>query len=267
MVLRHSAAHVMAEAVCTLFPQAKLVYGPPIEDGFYYDIELDQSITPDDFERIEQEMARIIKEDRPFCHYEIPRDQAMAKLEAEGNRYKIDNAKRAEGDTLSFYITGRDQDQHFEDLCRGPHIPSTGVIGAYAIKQISRSHYRGDVNEQPLQRVHGTAFFKQKSLKAYFKQLEEAKARDHRVLGRDLELFTISPEVGSGMVLWLPNRGHCSQPARAVLARRDAGPRLSAGFLPAHRAAGTVSHQRTLSRTTKTRSSQHCMRLIAARCC
>lgn len=203
-VLRHSCAHVMAEAICKLFPGTKLAYGPPLEDGFYYDLDLDRSITPDDFERIEAEMARIIKEDRPFTRYEMSRDEAMAKLKQENNRYKVDNAERAEGDCLSFYVTGNNPGQDFEDLCRGPHVPSTGVIKAFKVRQVSRSFYRGDVNDQPLQRVYGTAFFKKANMTAYFEQLEEAKKRDHRVIGKELELFTIDDSVGQGLILWLP---------------------------------------------------------------
>jgi threonyl-tRNA synthetase len=204
LVLRHSTAHVMAEAICKLVPGTKLVYGPPLEDGFYYDIDAPQSITPEAFAKIEAEMARVIAEDRRFTRYELPRQEALAKLADEGNRYKIDNAVRAEGDRLSFYVTGERRGTDFEDLCRGPHIPRTGLIGAFKIKQVSGSYYRGDVNEQRLQRVYGTAFFKKKSLDEYLKQLEEAKARDHRALGKELGLFAISPEAGSGLILWLP---------------------------------------------------------------
>lgn len=203
-VLRHSTAHVMAEAICKLMPETKLVYGPPVDDGFYYDLDLARSITPEDFERIEFEMARIIKEDRKFTRVEMSRADAMARLERENNRYKIDNAQRAEGDRLSFYVTGERVGVDFEDLCRGPHLPSTGVIGAFKLRQVSGSYYRGDVNDRRLQRVYGTAFYRKQSLKEYLEQLEQAKARDHRVLGRELELFAISPEVGSGLILWLP---------------------------------------------------------------
>jgi len=204
LLLRHSAAHVMAEAICTLYPGTQLAYGPPLEDGFYYDLDCPQPITPENFERIEAEMKRIVKEDRRFTRYEMPRTDAMSKLDAEGNRFKMDNALRAEGDTLSFYITGENAGCDFEDLCRGPHIPSTGRIGAFKLRQVSGSYYRGDVNEQQLQRVYGTAFFNKKALKAYEHQLEEAKKRDHRVIGKELDLFTIDPQVGSGMVLWQP---------------------------------------------------------------
>ncbi|UCG17547.1 MAG: threonine--tRNA ligase [Phycisphaerales bacterium] len=203
-MLRHSAAHVMAQAVCELFPETKLVYGPPVDKGFYYDLDLDRSITPDDFDAIGKAMQRIIAQDRPFRRYDLTRAEAMEKLEREGNRYKIDNAERAEGDTISFYVTGERTGEGFEDLCRGPHLPSTGRIGAFVIHQVSGSHYRGDISEKPLQRLYGTAFFKAKSLKEHLRQLEEAKARDHRVIGKELGLFSIDPEVGSGLVLWHP---------------------------------------------------------------
>jgi len=205
MVLRHSTAHIMAEAICKLFPETKLVYGPPLEDGFYYDIDLARSLTPEDFPRIEEEMRRIVKENRPFCRVEMKRGEGMEKLKTEGSRYKIDNAERAEGETLSFYVTGEHTGSDFEDLCRGPHIPSTGLVKAFEVRQVSRSHYRGDVNDQPLQRVYGTAFFKKSSLDEYNKQLEEAKKRDHRVLGKELDLFVLDDTVGPGMILWLPN--------------------------------------------------------------
>ena len=204
MLLRHSTAHVMAEAICCLFPETKLVYGPALEDGFYYDIDLPRSLTPDDFSRIEKEMSRIVQENRPFRRVEMGRAAAMQKVRQEGNRYKIENLERAEGETISFYVTGERVGEDFEDLCRGPHIPSTGLIKAFAIRQVSRSHYRGDVNDQPLQRVYGTAFFKKSSLTEYLAQLEEAKRRDHRVLGKEHDLFHISDRVGSGLPLWLP---------------------------------------------------------------
>ncbi len=203
-VLRHSAAHIMAEAICKLYPDTKLVYGPPLEDGFYYDIDLDTSITPDDFERIEAEMQRIVKEKRPFTRYDLGLDEGMSKLRDEGSRYKIDNAERAGSDTLSFYVTGENQGECFEDLCRGPHLPSTSFVKAFKVQQVSRSFYRGEVNNQPLQRIYGTAFFKKSSLEEHLHRLEEAKKRDHRIIGRQLELFAITEKVGAGMALWLP---------------------------------------------------------------
>jgi threonyl-tRNA synthetase len=201
-VLRHSAAHVMAEAICSLFPQTKLVYGPPVDNGFYYDIELDRPLSTEDFQAIESKMAAIVKENRPFTRYEMDREPAMAKLQAEGNPYKVDNAVRAEG-KLSFYATGQ-PGQNFEDLCRGPHVPSTGRIGAFKVTQVSGAYYHGDANAQQLQRVYGTAWPTLKDQERYLTQIEEAKKRDHRKIGQELGLFLIDSLVGSGLVLWKP---------------------------------------------------------------
>jgi len=203
-VARHSCAHVMAEAICTLWPQTKLVYGPPVENGFYYDIDLDHALTPDDFARIEAKMSEIVAEDRPFTRYELPRPAAMQKLADEGNEYKIDNAERAEGDTLSFYVTGSADSGCFEDLCRGPHVPSTAKVGAYKVMQVAGSYHHGDASKKVLQRVYGTAWADKKALRQYLDQLEEAKKRDHRRIGQELGLFALDPLVGSGLVLWKP---------------------------------------------------------------
>lgn len=203
-VARHSCAHVMAEALCTLWPQTKLAYGPPVDNGFYYDVELDHNLTPEDFARIEAKMAEIVREDRPFRRYELPRAEAMKKLHAEGNPFKIDNAARADGDTLSFYVTGEPGTSHFEDLCRGPHVPSTKQVGAFKVMQVAGAYWHGDAAQPMLQRVYGTTFPDKKSLDAYLAQLEEAKRRDHRRIGQELGLFTISPLVGTGLVLWKP---------------------------------------------------------------
>ncbi|MBN1844479.1 MAG: threonine--tRNA ligase [Sedimentisphaerales bacterium] len=202
-LLRHSCAHVMAEAVCRLFPEAQLVYGPTVENGFYYDIDLDRPIRPEDFPAIEAQMDQIVQADEPFRRREMDRQAALAKLRAEGNRYKIDNAGRAAGDTLSFYVTGADPNGRFEDLCRGPHLPSTGRIGAFKIMSIAGAYYRGDAREKMLQRVYGTAFPDKKQLAAYLNQLEEAKKRDHRVLGRQMDLFSFQEE-GPGFAFFHP---------------------------------------------------------------
>ncbi len=156
-VMRHSCAHVMAEAICSLFPEARLVYGPPVDNGFYYDIDLDRPLSQEDFAAIEARMAEIVKADRPFTRYEMSREEGMSKLRREGNRYKIDNADRAEG-PLSFYVTGTEKGRDFEDLCRGPHVPSTGRIGAFKLMQVSGAYYRGDQREKQLQRVYGTTW-------------------------------------------------------------------------------------------------------------
>ncbi len=203
-IIRHSTAHVMAEAICALFPDTKLVYGPPVENGFYYDIDLPRRLTPDDFPAIEERMAQIVADDRPFTRYEMSRAEAMAKLQAEGNPYKIDNAERAEGDVLSFYVTGAEPGRYWEDLCMGTHVPSTSRIGAFKLLNVAGAFWHGDATKQQLQRVYGTAFPTRKELDAYLQQLEQARQRDHRRIGQELGLFTIDPLVGSGIVLWKP---------------------------------------------------------------
>jgi threonyl-tRNA synthetase len=203
-VARHSCAHIMAEAVCSLWPQTKLAYGPPVENGFYYDIELDHALTPEDFVRIEAKMAEIVAANRPFTRCDLPRPEAMEKLKAEGNPYKIDNAQRADGDTLSFYVTGQPGTGCFEDLCRGPHVPTTGRIGAFKVMQVAGAYWRGDATKQMLQRLYGTAFPDKKALRVHLAQLEEARKRDHRRLGHELGLFLLDPMVGTGLVLWKP---------------------------------------------------------------
>lgn len=197
-VMRHSCAHVMAEAICRLWPDAKLVYGPTVEDGFYYDIDLDTPIRPGDFERIEEKMGEIARADRPFVREEMNRSDALAKL--AGDQYKTDNVNRAEGDVISFYSSG----DGFEDLCRGPHVPSTGKIGAFKIMSVAGAYWHGDPTQKMLQRVYGTCWRSKKELDDYLARLEEAKKRDHRVLGKQLDLFSFN-ELGPGFAFMHPN--------------------------------------------------------------
>ncbi len=220
-LLRHSCAHVMAEAISNLWPDTQLAYGPPLDNGFYYDIQLDTPISSDDFVKIEAEMKRIVDEDRPFTRYELDADTGFPKLKAEGNKYKIDNAERAcEGgaQSLSWYVTGQadgfepwgmvtlaPEPKNFEDLCQGPHVPSTGVIGAFKVMSIASSHWHGDVESDRFQRVYGTAFFTHADLDEHMENLEQARQRDHRVIGPKLGLYTIDEQVGQGLVLWKPN--------------------------------------------------------------
>ncbi|MHC4476897.1 MAG: threonine--tRNA ligase [Planctomycetota bacterium] len=202
-IMRHSCAHVMAEAICGIWPETKLVYGPTVEDGFYYDIDLDESIRPADFERIEQRMQEIVEADRPFVRAEMSRDQALAKM--AGDKYKTDNINRADGDTISFYSGGSD----FEDLCRGPHVPSTARIGSFKIMSVAGAYWHGDPTQKMLQRVYGTSWPIKKELDDHLQRLEEAKKRDHRVLGKQLDLFSFN-QAGpgfafmhsKGMVIW-----------------------------------------------------------------
>ena len=202
-VMRHSCAHIMAEAICKIWPDTKLVYGPTIDDGFYYDIDLDEPIRPTDFERIEQEMRDIIKADKSFARTEMSKAEASAKL--AGNKYKIDNIANADSDVISFYSNGGE----FEDLCRGPHLPSTGKVKSFKIMSVAGAYWHGDPTQKMLQRVYGTAWPDKKELKDYLTRLEEAKKRDHRVLGKQLDLFSFN-EAGpgfafihpKGMIIW-----------------------------------------------------------------
>ena len=208
-LIRHSTAHVMAEAIQRLFPHARLVYGPPLETGFYYDISFEggKAISTDDFPAIEAEMARIVAENRPFTRYEMPAAKGMEKLRAEGSKFKVDNAERAceAGSTaLSWYATGA-PGKDWEDLCRGPHVPATGKIGAFKVMSLASSYWKGDETLDRLTRVYGTAFATKEELAAHLTQLDEAKKRDHRVLGRQLRLFHIDEMVGQGLILWTPN--------------------------------------------------------------
>ncbi|MEE9212258.1 MAG: threonine--tRNA ligase, partial [Phycisphaeraceae bacterium] len=213
-LLRHSTAHVMAEAIQRLWPEAQLAYGPPLDNGFYYDIYLQTPISSDDFAKIESQMANIVAEDRPFTRYALPPEQGMKKLAAEGNKYKIDNAQRAldaGAKTLSWYVTGEvnaqapsPSPQAWEDLCMGPHVPSTGCIGAFKVMSVASSHWHGDVNSDRFQRVYGTAFFTRADLDQHLQLLEQARQHDHRVIGQKLGLFTIDEQVGQGLVLWKP---------------------------------------------------------------
>ncbi len=208
-IIRHSCAHVMAEAITKLFPGAKLVYGPPLETGFYYDISFEggRAISTEDFPAIEAEMARIIAENRSFTRCELSLDDGLAKLRAEGSKFKLDNAERAReagSTTLSWYATGV-PGTHWEDLCRGPHVPSTGRIGAFKVMSLASSYWKGDETLDRLTRVYGTAFATAEELAAHLTQLDEAKKRDHRVLGKQLRLFHIDEMVGQGLILWTPN--------------------------------------------------------------
>jgi threonyl-tRNA synthetase len=224
-VMRHSAAHVMARAVMRLFEGVQLAFGPTIENGFYYDFELTHHLTEEDFPKIEAEMAKIVKADEPFERLEEPRDKAVAICAELAQTLKVEhiNEGLAEHPTLSFYRQGE-----FIDLCRGPHIPSAGSIGTFKLLSVAGAYWKGDASRQQLQRLYATAWFSKEELQQHLEKVEEAKKRDHRKLGKDLELFAVNPLVGSGLVLWLPNgaviRGELEQFVRHELVRRGYDP-------------------------------------------
>ena len=199
-VLRHSASHVMAAAVQRLYPEAKFDIGPAIDDGFYYDFDLPVAISEDDLPKIEEEMRRIVKEDHAFVREELSRQEAIEKMQAMGQDYKVARLEEMPDENVSFYHTGS-----FTDLCRGPHVPSSGKIAAFKLTSVAGAYWRGDESTKVmLQRVYGTAFPEKKALQDHLDRLAEAKKRDHRVLGKQLDLFSVHDEVGAGLIHWHP---------------------------------------------------------------
>ncbi|PYK55909.1 MAG: threonine--tRNA ligase, partial [Verrucomicrobia bacterium] len=208
--LRHSASHVLATAILKIWPEAQFAAGPPVENGFYYDVDLPHRISPDDFEKIEAEMKNEIKANHPFERIEVSRDEALVlgkqgRLAALGERpepskFKLDIIENIPADEkISLYRSG-----DFIDLCAGPHVKHTGDIGAFRLTSVASAYYKGDEKNPQLQRVYGTAFQTKKELDDYFAMLEEAKKRDHRKLGKELELFVFDDDVGPGLPMFLP---------------------------------------------------------------
>jgi len=208
--LRHSTAHVLATAILRLWPEAQFAAGPPVENGFYYDVELPHRISPEDFEKIEAEMKKEIKANHSFERILLSRDEALALAQRgelgalgarpEPSKFKLDILQNIpEGEEISIYRNG-----DFTDLCAGPHVMRTGNIGAFRLTSVASAYYKGDEKNPQLQRVYGTAFKTKKELDEYFAMLEEAKRRDHRKLGKELEIFILDEDVGPGLPLWLP---------------------------------------------------------------
>jgi threonyl-tRNA synthetase len=211
--IRHSAAHVLATAISELWPDAQFAAGPPVEQGFYYDVEMLHRLSPEDFPKVEEIVRRIIAEKQPFVRREVSRDEAdrlarAGRLAALGDRpapskFKLDILQNIPaGETISLYENGA-----FTDLCAGPHVADTGGIGAFRLTHVASAYYKGDERNPQLQRIYGIAFPTEAEMEAHFAMLEEAKKRDHRKLGKELQLFTFDEEVGPGLPLWLPKGG------------------------------------------------------------
>ncbi|MDQ3771750.1 MAG: threonine--tRNA ligase, partial [Actinomycetota bacterium] len=215
-VLRHSTAHVLAQAVLRLWPGAKYSIGPPIADGFYYDFEVERPFTPDDVEAIEAEMRTIVKANQRFERAELERDEALAVFADQPYKVEIIEGvaagaealeqQGAEGEVISIY-TNREGDSEkpaFVDLCRGPHLPGTGRIKAFKLLRTAGAYWRGDEKRPMLQRIYGTAWESKQALENHLHRLEEAEKRDHRKLGRELNLYSWPEEIGSGLAVWHP---------------------------------------------------------------
>jgi threonyl-tRNA synthetase len=207
--MRHSCAHVLAQAVLDMFPEAKLAIGPPIENGFYYDFDLPRPLVPEDLPLLEKKMKQIKKQKQKFKCYDENIDEAVKFLQKTDQEYKVELVKdlaEAGEENVSFYenILPQGEKGMFVDLCKGPHVEHTGEIGEFKLASIAGAYWKGDENNKMLQRIYGYCFPTREELQAYVKQVEEAKKRDHRKLGKELELFTFDEEVGAGLPLWLP---------------------------------------------------------------
>ena len=198
-ILRHSTSHLMAQAVRELYPDVKITIGPAIEDGFYYDFDYSRPFTQDDLTKIENKMKEIIKNDIPIIRMELPREDAIRLFDSMGETYKVEIIREITEEPVSLYKQG-----DFIDLCRGPHLPSTGKIRSFKLLNTAGAYWRGNEKNKMLHRIYGTAFPTQDDLDAYLIRLEEIKKRDHRKLGKELDLFSIQDEIGAGLILWHP---------------------------------------------------------------
>ena len=200
-VLRHTASHIMAQAIKRLFPQAKLAIGPAIENGFYYDIDVEPKLVEADLEKIEAEMKKIIKENLKIESFKLPRKEALKLMEERNEPYKVELINELpEDEEISFFKQGE-----FVDLCTGPHMLYTKAVKVFKLMNITGAYWRGDEKNKMLQRIYATAFDNKEGLEKYLEELEEAKRRDHRKIGKDLELFMTHELVGSGLPMYLPN--------------------------------------------------------------
>ncbi|MCY9094678.1 threonine--tRNA ligase [Bacillus inaquosorum] len=221
-IMRHSTAHLLAQAIKRIYKDVKFGVGPVIENGFYYDVEMEEAITPEDLPKIEKEMKKIVNANLPIVRKEVSREEAKARFAEIGDDLKLELLEAIpEGETVSIYEQGE-----FFDLCRGVHVPSTGKIKEFKLLSLAGAYWRGDSNNQMLQRVYGTAFFKKADLEEHLRMLEEAKERDHRKLGKELKLFANSQKVGQGLPLWLPK----GATIRRVIERYIVDKEISLGY-------------------------------------
>lgn len=220
----HSSAHLMAEALEALYPGTKFGIGPPIENGFYYDVDFGgKDFSSDDFRKVEEKMAELAKQQNTYSRKEVSKADAIAYFKEKGDEYKLDLIDGLEDGQITFYSQG-----NFTDLCRGPHIPNTGFIKAIKLMSVAGAYWRGDENNKQLTRIYGITFPKKSELDEYLAMLEEAKKRDHRKLGRELELFTFSEKVGMGLPLWLPKGAALRERLVQFLQKAQ----VAAGYLP-----------------------------------
>ncbi|MFW2405092.1 MAG: TGS domain-containing protein, partial [Gammaproteobacteria bacterium] len=199
-IIRHSTAHLLAQAVQQLFPEAQVTIGPVIENGFFYDFAFERAFTPEDLEAIEAKMTDLVSQDLPVHRKVMQRDEAVEYFKGIGEHYKAEIIESIPGnEEISLYGQG-----DWIDLCRGPHVPSTGALKAFKLTRVAGAYWRGDSNNEMLQRIYGTAWPDKKALKQYLVRLEEAERRDHRRIGKDLDLFSLQEEAGGGLVFWHP---------------------------------------------------------------
>ncbi len=238
----HSSAHLMAEALQELHPGVKFGIGPAIDKGFYYDVDLgDRQLTADDLEAIEKKMMELAKRNVTFERREVPKEEAIAYFKEKGDEYKLELLKDLEDGTITFYTQGE-----FTDLCRGPHVPSSKSIKYAKLLNIAGAYWRGDQERKQLTRLYGITFPKKGELDDFLEKLELAKQRDHRKLGKELELFHFSQKVGSGLPLWLPKGHHAPGNHDEFPQGGAAASWISAGDHPSYRAFGTIQNKRSL---------------------
>jgi threonyl-tRNA synthetase len=236
----HSSAHLMAEALEAIYPGIKFGYGPPVDNGFYYDVDLGgREISQDDLKKIESKISELAAKNSPYLRTEISKEAALNYFTEKGDEYKIETIHELNDGEITFYKQG-----DFTDLCRGPHIPHTGFIKAAKLTNIAGAYWKGDEKNKQLTRIYGITFPKQKELDEYLQLLEEAKKRDHRRIGKELEIFVFDDDVGPGLPLWLPNGGAIIEQLESLAKKDGRRSRILPRKIAAHCQRINVPHQR-----------------------